>query len=313
MIGPDLRTTSSEVLSIGEAAFGWLSGSRFGKVLASVTGAIYLLGEQDELLWLSPENSPMHRRGIRVSSPLPRMGVGAGFQVRDGLLVTGTGEVLDFGSAPVWKPPLLPDGNLLSPGQLAEIVQSAFTRLVSQMEPSGWGALIPAILQAANGQSVPEVAGHAIILPGNVWKAVREIVITCRAHNFGSVYLPASGLVGLGPGLTPSGDDFLGGLFFSIALLRGVYPEILDLQTWNYSDFILRCKTQTNLISYSFLKDHSEGYALEPLYFFANALLKGQATDQILLSARELVAVGHSTGWDLLTGFLAGMSVTFFC
>jgi hypothetical protein len=313
MLGAELQTSSCEVRSIGEAALGWLSGNRFGKVLASVTGAVYLLCEQDELLWLAPETGPMHRRCMRVSSPLPRMDMGTGFQVRDGLLVTGTGEVLDFGRAPVWKPPLLPDGNLLPPGQLAAVVQSAYTRLVSEMEPSGWGALIPAILQAANGQSVPEVAGHAIILPGDVWKAVREIVIACRAHNPGSVFLPAASLVGLGPGLTPSGDDFLGGLFFSIAFLRWVYPEILDLQTWNYSDFILRCKTQTNLISYTFLKDHAEGYALEPLYFFANAVLKGQATDQILPSARALVAVGHSTGWDVLTGFLAGMSVTFSC
>ena len=309
----DLPDSLCKVRLVGEAAFDWLSDGQAGKVLASVTQAVYLLCEQDELLWLAPETSPMHRRCLRVSSPLPRMQVDTSFQVRDGLLVTETGEALDFGHSQVWRPPVPPDGKLLSPSQLAAFVQSAYERLAAQTEPSGWGALIPAILYTANGQSLPEVAGNGIILSAKVWPAVKEITLACRAHDFDPVMQQAAGLIGLGTGLTPSGDDFLGGLFFSISYLRCAYPEIQDLQTWNYLDFILHCKTQTNLISFTLLKDHSEGHALDPLHCFANALLAGQPIDQALPFAGELAAVGHSTGWDLLTGFLAGMSVTFSC
>jgi hypothetical protein len=119
----------------------------------------------------------------------------------------------------------------------------------------------------------------------------------------------AASLVGLGSGLTPSGDDFLGGLFFAFELLRHIYPEIQELQIWNYSNFIFECKSRTNQISYCLLKDHADGHAMEPLHRFANALLEGRPVDQSLPYARELVSVGHSTGWDLLTGWLAGMTM----
>ncbi|MCX6619250.1 MAG: DUF2877 domain-containing protein [Acidobacteria bacterium] len=306
-----MRVSSCKVRSIGEAAFDWLSSGRGGKVLATVTHAVYLLGGQDELLWMAPETSPMHRRCMRVSSPLPRMEAGAGFQVRDGLLVTGTGEALDFGCSPVWKPPVLSKSETITVSGLGGLVRSAYRQLTAQKQPSGWGVLIPAILQVAESQYEPEVAGNGIILPGTVWPAVKGIVLACLAHDFGFALEHGAGLVGLGAGLTPSGDDFLGGLSFSIGILRCAYPEIKDLQTWNYPNYLLRSQSQTNMISFTLLKDHAEGHALEPLHRFANALLTGQPVDQFLPFAGELVAVGHSTGWDLLTGFLAGMSVTF--
>ncbi len=306
-----MEISAYKILQIGEAAFDLLSGIQAGKVLASVTQAIYLVKEQDELFWLAPETSPMHRRCLKVASPLLRMEAGAGFHVRDGRLVTETGQILDFGCAPVWKPPVLPKGERAPVNRVGGLVQSAYRQLIAQKQPCGWGVLIPAILQMAGGHAEPDVVGNGSILPGKVWPTVKVILQACLAHDFCSVLQHAAGPVGLGTGLTPSGDDFLGGLFFSIQLLRRVYPEIPDLQNWNVSDFILQCKPQTNLISFTLLKDNSDGYALEPLHCFANALLAGRPVDQSLPFVQELVAVGHSTGWDLLAGFLVGMAVTF--
>jgi hypothetical protein len=310
MTGSNSETSSYEIRMIGEAAFALLSTGSAGTVLASLTGAIYLLCERDELLWLAPQTSPMHRRCLRVSSPLPRMEVGESFHLRDGHLVTGTGLTLDFAGAPVWKPPVLSNGKTIPVSHLGGLVQSAYHRLAAQKK-SGWGVLIPAILQIAGGQGEPEMPGNGFILPGNVWPAVRGILLADLARNFNPILPYAAGLVGLGTGLTPSGDDFLGGLFFASTLLRRLYPEIPHLQTWNYLDFILHCKTLTNPISFTLLKDHSEGHALEPLHCLANSLLAGQPVDQFLLFANALAEVGHSTGWDLLAGFLVGMSVTF--
>jgi hypothetical protein len=47
------------------------------------------------------------------------------------------------------------------------------------------------------------------------------------------------------------------------------------------------------------------------LHQFANGLLQGESVDQLNLNLEKLISVGHSTGWDLLSGFLAGMSATF--
>jgi hypothetical protein len=309
MMFPDSYAPSCEQTLVGEAAFDWFLTDHEGKVLASVGRAVYLLGEGEELFWLATESSPMHRRCLRIASTLPRMQVGAGFQVRNGCLVTETGQALDFGRSPIWKLPLLPVGTLVPISSLGRLVWSVYRQFTAHKTPSGWGLLIPAILQTADGQAVPEMTGNGIFLPGKAWPAVHGIFQGCLAHDLDRILQHAAGLVGLGAGLTPSGDDFLGGLFFALALARCAYPEILDLQAWDYSNFILDCKSQTNLISYVLLKEHSEGHALEPLHGFANALLAGQPVDRSLPFAGQLAAVGNSTGWDLLTGFLAGMSI----
>jgi hypothetical protein len=309
MTGSDSETSSYEICRIGQAAYDLLSTSCRGIVLASVTGAIYLLCERDELLWLAPQTSPMHRRCLQVSWPLPPMHVGQSFQVSDSRLVIGTGQALDFVGAPVWKPPVLSPGKAIPLGRLGGIVPSAYQHLAAQ-EKSGWGALIPAILQIVNRQAEPEVSGNVFILPGKVWPAVRGILLASLRRDFDPVQRYASALVGLGAGLTPSGDDFLGGLTFASALLCCAYPDIPFLQAWNYTDFILGCESQTNQISFALLKEHSQGQALEPLHRFANALLAGQP-DRALPFAAELAGVGHSTGWDILAGFLVGMSVVF--
>lgn len=306
-----MQDSSHEVRLIGEAALDWLSSGHGGKVLANVTHAVYLISEQDELLWLAPETSPMHRRCLRVPSPLPPLEAGTGYWIKDHHLIASSGEALDFGRSPVWMPPVSLDRKSVPVTWLVGLVPYAYHRLIAGQEPRGWGALIPAILQVAGGRPEPDVAGNGIILPGIVWPAVKWIVLSCLAHDFGLVLEHAAGLVGLGEGLTPSGDDFLGGLFFCLELLRSTYPEITDLRTWNYSDFVLGCKSQTNPISLALLKDHAEGHALEPLHHFADDLLAGRPVEQFLPFAGDLAAVGHSTGWDVLTGFLAGMTVSF--
>jgi hypothetical protein len=121
----------------------------------------------------------------------------------------------------------------------------------------------------------------------------------------------AKSLVGLGDGLTPSGDDFLGGFFFALQLLSHYYPDVLSIPICTYLDFILQSGHLTNPISYAILKDHTDGHSVEPLHQLANGLLRGEPINQLLPSAEQLISLGHSTGWDLLSGFLAGMSVTF--
>jgi hypothetical protein len=301
MMKPDLRNSTFEVRRIGETALGMFSSARSGIVLAAVTKAVYLLDEQDELFWLTAEPGPMHRRCLQVSAPIPRLTVGTKYQVQKLSIETSSGDVLDFHRSVVWESPTIPLEKVVAVAKLAELVDSVYGRLLAQHEPAGWGRWIPTILSRVqfreNDSSHPEPAAESILL-------------ACRSRDPRAVPGYVAELVGRGEGLTPSGDDFLGGLFFCFHILRAVYPEILD-SSWNYSTFIQQFKPRTNLISFTLLKDHAEGHALEPLHRFASALLQGQPADHILPFAEELIRVGQSTGWDLLTGFLTGMLVTF--
>jgi hypothetical protein len=268
--------------------------------MAVVTHAAYLFDDREELLWLTAAPGPMHRRCLQVSSSLPPLKVGSRYQIRDRAFVVD-GESLNLDHPSIWKSSILLPKEKVAVAELSALVDVVYGQLIVRHEPVGWGCWISAFRTGVrfreNGPSLPDAR-------------VEVILQACRSRAPQAIPQYAAELVGLGEGLTPSGDDFLGGLLYCFYVLRVVYPEILD-HAWNYSALVSQFKSRTNLISFTFLKDHVEGHALEPLQRFTNALIQGRPVADILPFAEELIRVGHSTGWNLLTGFLVGMTVMF--
>ncbi|MDQ1426756.1 MAG: hypothetical protein QOK39_232, partial [Acidimicrobiaceae bacterium] len=95
---------------------------------------------------------------------------------------------------------------------------------------------------------------------------------------------------GLGPGLTPSGDDTLAGILLAARLRR---PEAED-------HLVALAKTvATHEISRAFLLWAARGQSIEPVH----RLLAGDAT-----AARDLAAFGHTSGADLALGLRYGLT-----
>ena len=100
-------------------------------------------------------------------------------------------------------------------------------------------------------------------------------------------------LVGLGPGLTPSGDDFLGG-----AMVAAHALDRADIATRLYETIE---KSDVGAISAAHLAAAREGAASAPLHFVLNDVLCGRGEN---LPARlsALDRMGHTSGWDALAG-----------
>jgi Protein of unknown function (DUF2877) len=115
----------------------------------------------------------------------------------------------------------------------------------------------------------------------------------------------AEELIGLGPGLTPAGDDFVGGAFFARAMLPRAATRQPD---WTRAGDGLRAIAggRTHPVSAVLLSDLLAGEGHEPLHDLAAAVTTG-ALPMALAAAGRLCRVGHSSGWDLLAGFLAGV------
>jgi hypothetical protein len=107
-------------------------------------------------------------------------------------------------------------------------------------------------------------------------------------------------LVGLGPGLTPSGDDFLCGLLASSSFSRHQLAEALE-------EAALAGIAGTNEISASLLRCAARGLFPRDLRRAAAALA---AEDEVgaVLAIRRLCAHGHSSGADTAAGFLFGLA-----
>jgi hypothetical protein len=112
----------------------------------------------------------------------------------------------------------------------------------------------------------------------------------------------ARALIGLGEGLTPSGDDFVGGWLFAAHHLRAAYPDALRWDQREVDDLLEYARSRTNVISYALLCDHARGQSVEPLHDWLAALLCGASSREMAMRARRVRALGHTTGKALLAG-----------
>lgn len=109
----------------------------------------------------------------------------------------------------------------------------------------------------------------------------------------------AAQLVGLGPGLTPSGDDYFGGVLIALRWL-GRAAQAGSLWRWLEP----RLAGATNAISAAHLEAAAAGEAHEALHEVLESLSAWQVPD-LAPSLARLDAVGHTSGWDALAGVVA--------
>ncbi|MBL6946998.1 MAG: DUF2877 domain-containing protein [Rhodospirillales bacterium] len=111
----------------------------------------------------------------------------------------------------------------------------------------------------------------------------------------------ALGLVGLGPGLTPSGDDFLGGLLIALRALGG--DDLAD----ELNALVLPFATEgTGKISAAHLSCAGAGTGAAALHDTINAILAGDI-GQMRYRFGEIDDIGHTSGWDALAGTVCAL------
>jgi hypothetical protein len=163
-----------------------------------------------------------------------------------------------------WQPPQPRPG---APN-LDELREAARRRIPAE----GLGCLVIGAHNALSGHAQPALDALERWLVGN------------------AIGNEAEQLIGLGPGLTPSGDDYLGGMLVALRLNgRGVQADGL----WRW--LAPRLKERTSAISAAHLVAAAAGEAHEALHGVLNGDLNLEALD----------AVGHTSGWDALAGAVA--------
>ncbi len=105
-------------------------------------------------------------------------------------------------------------------------------------------------------------------------------------------------LVGVGPGLTPSGDDALAGIVFAIRATAGPGVESLTTRAAEAGT--------TGAISRGFLRWAARGQALEPAHHLLVSATDGDA-EGAARSARRMAGMGETSGVDVLLGLRWGI------
>jgi len=115
----------------------------------------------------------------------------------------------------------------------------------------------------------------------------------------------ARGLAGLGPGLTPSGDDLLTGFTAAWILVGeslGVDAVARERMT---AAIVAGAERGASPLGRAWLAHARRGELLEPMTGFVAALLSAEPRD-LGVAVRGALAVGSSSGTDWMVGFLLG-------
>ena len=150
------------------------------------------------------------------------------------------------------------------------------------------------------------IDGHCPENGDLVGREAKESVYAARRHvaNSSSVgrssYCWARKLIGLGPGLTPSGDDFIGGLLIAMHAI-GKPGQAGRLWSAISED----ARASTNPISLALLAAAAKGLGNASLHSTICAILAGANPRP---HVERLSSLGHSSGWDALAGAVAALN-----
>ena len=121
--------------------------------------------------------------------------------------------------------------------------------------------------------------------------SIMSISESTQKHDLIKLSNLLSGIVGLGNGFTPSGDDFIVGFLFCL-------NRILLCSNHDNVKFVIM--GNTNWASKKFIDYSQNGIVIEPLEVFVNFLLSGENEKKIPLM--DLLQIGKSSGIDASIG-----------
>jgi hypothetical protein len=156
--------------------------------------------------------------------------------------------------------------------------------LARLLRPTGTSDLLTPVLAAAQAP-----VGYLV-----------QVLQTTSAMDAGDIDADQIGpLIGLGPGLTPSGDDYLGGILIALSLIG--QTRLRD-RLWQALEPLFARRTGD--ISRAHLAAAAGGLGNAALHDVLRAILAGR-TDAISAAIASISALGHTSGWDTLAGGIA--------
>lgn len=225
--------------------------------------------------------------------------------VENKLIHEGTGITFDTGEASNWDRSLHDTG---STGEhLEEDLHWLAYRAAENAPPESFGWLIPILVSGEHGLATAPKDTIIALLHKRVL-AVTENTGRCSFSSISNIVKAGKTgglekLIGLGHGLTPSGDDFLAGVVMGLfKMQKNREAELLACNLYRAAH------NKTTSISLAFYRALAECRIAEShdqfLQTFGKAEIKNRERCLTLVSS-----FGCTSGWDTLAGMVFGISL----
>lgn len=277
-----------------------------GHLLAVLRNAIYLESDDGRIICIvdGEIDGPLT---LRVADLTPLRSVlasrpGGTFKAtREALYIPGAVPLL-WADTPRWLPQLPQEV-----GPASERLRAAQTlaRLIEDVgRLEGCAPFIAQLIGAWRAmplqQKVPSDA-----LSSRIVRCLHEARDAIQRADYEESAHALVALIGLGPGLTPSGDDLVAGVIASLVWQARLGCVPGELASGIVEAIRAVAPTRTNRISTRLLWYACEGILYRPAMELGVALLSGNV-DAIASPAAILFSIGNTTGIDLAAGLVIG-------
>jgi hypothetical protein len=219
-------------------------------------------------------------------------------------MLVGDSIVISLEGVKRWRPPTSVKKHL-GVELIARNIELAKSRAIDEDGDEGFGQLLRHIDAIARGEA-PAVSG----LNRAARKALPHIIDLLRSARSGEidgVKGAANGLIGLGPGLTPSADDMLTGFTAALWWVSGSLKRG-KTRAASVNNAIVFQSSTTNLLSRQLLQHAARGEVNQRLGELLRAILAGKESE-IGPLVEKLMKIGETSGIDMTLGLLLGMKL----
>ncbi|MBT3534110.1 MAG: DUF2877 domain-containing protein [Rhodospirillaceae bacterium] len=259
-----------QAMEAGSIAARVLQSNTTGSVTVAFDSSFYV-EIAGTLLCFGAEHLPMGPLNVRIQSP-------------HGYIEIGMPTTIEIGNSRLWLPPEPIDWTF---EKLTAGLDSIEIMVDQQAPAEGLSRFIFDPARAAMDDLLLRRASSAI---DRIRQWLRGDGADPTSFDDG-----VRGLIGLGPGLTPSGDDFLVGIMVALAEMQETgLLEALSATIGKYA------AARTNSISAAHLSAAAAGLGTDALHRTIQSILSGG--DGLTGNLSDLANIGHCSGWDALAG-----------
>ncbi len=237
-------------------------------------------------------------QGIRISSsllPIAQLHVGTFAAARDNILhFDSAALIVDLSKASIWKCPVRHLGADMRASASTDAWRAAWDLLNERQRKEGTDVVAADVLGLRAGS----------ILNQKLAGPINALISAVGRLDADAASLAAQAVIGLGGGLTPSGDDLLVGFLAGLWAASGARRQRLAFMN-HFGDTVLLLRSQTTEICDTYLLHATQGQFSSSLSNLVEAIARG---DPVTSAAEKAFRVGHSSGMDAATGLLLGLA-----
>jgi hypothetical protein len=292
--GPLRFTQTFRAAVIGHRALEVVREPVMGRVIGSTARGIFILAPPQRIIFLSYETYP---GPLTINLNLPQAQSLPASQDQevdlqhDEIILPDLGTHILLDQSPIWSPPPPPD-SILPLNMVDKILRSLVNKVIESRRGVGFVPLLPFILDLPARPTVPLSLQPTI---ANVLLLKQTILSQPLSASLPQI----KELMGIGRGLTPSGDDFINGLllvFNRIPQRAAFQPQLYEFN----HQIVELAFSKTTSLSANLIEAATLGSADERLLRAVDGLLTGSLQTNEIMAALD--AYGSSSGVDALAG-----------